>query len=312
VPSFTIAEAAMLLASDSRALNTGLGYAVDISRDGRTIVAGSGPGAGEPVGQTAAYFFAKPTAGWSTATESAKVVPSDALQEDWFRNRGDAQWRRQRGRGRCVRQGSGREPDAGRRLRLYGNATAPKAVVAPSSLSFAPQSIATTSTPKNRHRDEHRYCSVARHQRQCDRSVHNDTALRVGVSHCTRRKLLGKRGLRAQLPRTQRWNPQLRRRQQRHHRRCAGRVTPGRGHTVSTTTRIESITAARLLVNQLVAVFFEVRAQAGSTYTPAGPVVFRRARVKAAARASMWVIAHWRSQPPGTARSRRRSPATTR
>ena len=273
VPSFTIAEAAMLLASDSRALNTGLGYAVDISRDGRTIVAGSGPGAGEPVGQTAAYFFAKPTAGWSTATESAKVVPSDALQEDWFGTAVTLS-----GDGSVAVGGAfGKEVDAnlmrGVAYVFTGNATAPKAVVAPSSLSFAPQSIATTSTPKTvtvtntgtaplhvtnvnvigQFTTTQRCVSASpiAPGGSCSESVASAPSY-LGPNAGTLSFVDDSNGIIGAVQ---------------------GVSLQGEGTPVSTTTRIESITAARLLVNQLVAVFFEVRAQAGSTYTPAGPVV---------------------------------------
>jgi hypothetical protein len=52
-----------------------LGIAVDISVDGNTIVAGmEGKSEGAP-GPFAAYFFGKGAAGWSTSTESTKVIP---------------------------------------------------------------------------------------------------------------------------------------------------------------------------------------------------------------------------------------------
>jgi len=273
VPSFTTAETAMLLASDSVSLNTGLGYAVDISRDGRTIVAGSGPGAGEPVGQTAAYFYAKPAAGWSTRTESAKVVPSDALQEDWFGTAVTLS-----GDGSVVVGGAfGKEVDAnlmrGVAYVFTGSATAAKAVVSPSSLTFAPQSIATTSNPK-----------TVTMTNTGTAPLHVTNVNVIGqfttTQHCVSASPIAPGGSCSEsvasapsylgpnvgtLSFVDDSNGVI------------GAVQSvslqGEGTPVNTITRIESITAAHLLVNQQVAVFFEVRAEAGSTYTPAGPVV---------------------------------------
>lgn len=273
VPSSTTAETAMLLASDSRALITGLGVSVDISRDGRTIVAGSGPGAGEPVGQTAAYFFAKPAAGWSTATESAKVLPWDALQEDWFGNAVTLS-----GDGSVAVIGAvGKEVDAnlmrGVAYVFTGNATAPKAVVAPSSLSFAPQSIATTSTPKT---------VTVTNTGTAPLHVTNVSVIGqfTTTQHCVSASPIAPGGSCSESVASapSYLGPN------------AGTLSfvddsngvigtvqsvslQGEGKPVDTITRIDSITAARLLVNQQVAVFFEVRAEAGSTYTPSGPVV---------------------------------------
>jgi FG-GAP repeat len=74
-PNYTMTENAKLTASDA-AINGGtLGIAVDISVDGNTIVAGmEGKSEGAP-GPFAAYFFGKGAAGWSTSTESTKVIP---------------------------------------------------------------------------------------------------------------------------------------------------------------------------------------------------------------------------------------------
>jgi len=72
------AQAAKLTASDGAAQDT-LGYAVAVSSDGSTVVAGainattvanaSGPGA--------VYVFVKPAGGWKNATETAKLTAPD-------------------------------------------------------------------------------------------------------------------------------------------------------------------------------------------------------------------------------------------
>ena len=273
VPSFTTTETAMLLASDSIPLITGLGVSVDISRDGRTIVAGSGPGAGEPVGQTAAYFFAKPAAGWSTATESAKVLPWDALQEDWFGNAVTLS-----GDGSVAVIGAfAKEVDAnlmrGVAYVFTGSATAAKAVVSPSSLTFAPQSIATTSSPKtvtmtNSGTAPLQVTNVnVMGQFTTTQNCVSASPIAPGGS-CSESVASAPSALGPNVGTLSFVDDSG---------GVIGAVQSvslqGEGKPVNTITRIESITAARLLVNQQVAVFFEVRAEAGSTYTPAGPVV---------------------------------------
>ena len=273
VPSFTATQTAALVASDSRSLNTGLGWAVDISLDGRTIVAGSGPGAGEPVGQTAAYFFAKPTAGWSDATESAKAVPWDALQEDWFGNAVALS-----GDGSVAMVGAfAKEVDAnlmrGVAYVFTGTATAPKATVSPTSLSFAPQAIGTTSAPKT--------VTVTN---SGTAPLHVTSVSVAGqfttTQHCVAASPIAPGGSCSEsvaaAPST--LGPVVGTLNVIDDSGgVAGAVQSvslqGEGRTVNTITRIESLSASRLLVNQQVAVFFEVRAEAGSSYTPGGPVL---------------------------------------
>lgn len=273
VPSFAMTETAALLGSDTVSLNTAIGWAVDISQDGQTIVAGSGPGAGEPVGQTAAYFFARPTTGWSTTTESARTLPWDALQEDWFGNAVTIS-----GDGSVAVIGAyAKEVDAnlmrGVAYVFTGSATAPKAVVSPSSLTFATQAIGTTSIPQtvtlinsgtaplhvssvyvNGQFTTTQGCVLASPIApggSCSESVAS-TPLSVGPTVGTLNFVDDSGGLVGALQSV---------------------ALQGEGRKVNTITRIESISAARLLVNQPVAVFFQVSAEAGSTYTPAGPVL---------------------------------------
>jgi hypothetical protein len=273
-PNFTMTETAALVASDSVALATGLGWAVDISVDGRAIVAGPGPGGVDPNGQTAAYFFAKPTAGWTNATESAKALPWDALQEDWFGSTavslsGDAAI--------AVVGAFGKEVDAnvsnGVAYVFTGSATAPKAVVSPSSLTFAPQSIGTTSSAKtvtvtNTGTAPLHVTSVsALGQFTTTQQCVSASPIAPGASCSEGVKFTpGSVGpLAGSLTFTD---------------NSGGIVgalqsvsLQGEGKKVNTITRIESISASRILVNQSVAVFFEVKAEAGSAYVPSGPVI---------------------------------------
>lgn len=273
-PNFTMTETAALVASDSVSIATGLGWAVDISVDGRTVVAGSGPGGVDPNGQTAAYFFAKPAAGWANATESAKALPWDALLQDWFGSTSVSL----SGDGAIALVGAyAKEVDAnvgnGVAYVFTGSATSPKAVASPSSLTFAPQSIGTTSTAKtvtvtNTGTAPLHVASVSViGQFTTTQQCVSASPIAPGAS-CSEsvRFTPGSLGpLAGSLTFTD----------------DSGGIAnalqnvslQGEGKKVNTITRIESITASRLLVNQSVEVNFEVRAEAGSTYLPNGTVI---------------------------------------
>jgi hypothetical protein len=78
----TMTETARLTASDGEADDI-FGYSVAISGD--TVVAGAWNDS--PTGHLAhgsAYVFVKPGGGWTTATETAKLTPSDAAASDLF------------------------------------------------------------------------------------------------------------------------------------------------------------------------------------------------------------------------------------
>jgi hypothetical protein len=67
-------ETAKLTASDGPP-GGHLGRAVAVSGD--TVVAAAGRATSDPLGVGAAYLFVKPAAGWVSATETAKLIPSD-------------------------------------------------------------------------------------------------------------------------------------------------------------------------------------------------------------------------------------------
>jgi hypothetical protein len=75
-----LVQAAKLTASDGVAYNQ-LGSSVAMSGDGTTIVAGA-PAAtvSGHAAQGAAYVFVKPSAGWATGTQTAKLTASDGTQ----------------------------------------------------------------------------------------------------------------------------------------------------------------------------------------------------------------------------------------
>jgi hypothetical protein len=71
-------QAAELTASDGAAGDQ-LGFSVGMSSDGSTVVAGA-PGAG--VGRGAAYAFTKPSPGWRSGPQAAKLTASDGAAFD--------------------------------------------------------------------------------------------------------------------------------------------------------------------------------------------------------------------------------------
>jgi hypothetical protein len=145
VPGSSIIETAQLSASDGGP-GDGVGVSVDISLDGNTIVAGSF----RKQSPTAAYFFVKPASGWATSTEATKVISSDVAAGEWFA------WSTSlSGTGGVAIIGTPRKTIDGANLRqgavyvFTGSAAAPRASVSPSSLTFATQSVGTTSSPKS-------------------------------------------------------------------------------------------------------------------------------------------------------------------
>ena len=151
-PKFTMSETAKLTASDGWE-NDEFGQSVDISGDGATIVAAAierpalpgtqpGPGAG--------YLFARSPSGWSTSTENTRVLSADGFgfTEDRF------------GFSTAL-SGDGRISVIGAPFQTLnanvaqgavyvftGSAAEPVGSVSPSSLTFAPQAVGTTSAPK--------------------------------------------------------------------------------------------------------------------------------------------------------------------
>jgi hypothetical protein len=83
--STTSSFAAVLTASDGVAQD-GLASGLAISSDGKTIVAGASAAtfSGGSEGHGAAYVFVEPAAGWTTATETAKLTASDGVTQDQF------------------------------------------------------------------------------------------------------------------------------------------------------------------------------------------------------------------------------------
>jgi hypothetical protein len=149
-PAFTITETARLTATDAWEFDH-FGESVDISADGTTIIVrgvdlpslpGTIPGPG--VG----YLFAKPASGWKTA-----IADKMLFGEDWQLGEGFADSVALSGDGRVSIIGAPFEtidwnPGQGAAYVFTGSALDPLASVSPSSLTFAPQSIGTTSNPK--------------------------------------------------------------------------------------------------------------------------------------------------------------------
>jgi len=74
-PRSVLTETAKLTASDGRAFDQ-LGYSVSISSDGGTIATGAFATEGTNVNQGAVYVFVRPTAGWASAPQTAKLTTS--------------------------------------------------------------------------------------------------------------------------------------------------------------------------------------------------------------------------------------------
>lgn len=79
----TMTETAKLTASDGAA-NNAFGDSVFVSGDGNTVMVGADGRIGGNISQGAAYVFVKPTTGWATASETAKLTASDGVANDAF------------------------------------------------------------------------------------------------------------------------------------------------------------------------------------------------------------------------------------
>ena len=74
----TATQSAILTASDA-GVNDSLGYAVALSADGTTVVAGA---IGRATDMGAVYVFVRPAGGWVTATQNAILTASDGVSDD--------------------------------------------------------------------------------------------------------------------------------------------------------------------------------------------------------------------------------------
>ena len=151
-PRFTVSQTAKLTASDGWE-NDELGQSVDISVDGGTIIAsaisipslpGTIPGPG------VAYLFARPPSGWTTSTESTRLLSEDGFNygEDRF-----AFSTALSGDGHVAVVGAPFQTlnanyAQGAAYVFTGSAADPIASVSPANLTFAPQSVGTTATPR--------------------------------------------------------------------------------------------------------------------------------------------------------------------
>jgi trimeric autotransporter adhesin len=142
-----LSETAKFTASDGYP-NDSFGLSVDISVDGKTIVAGAFQRplfTGTPTGSGAAYLFSKPAAGWVTGTEKSKLLPADPVVGMWFGFSASIT-----GDGSVAFIGAPWEtiqynPVQGA---AYVFTAVPVAYPLPSSVEFPPQVIDTTSAPK--------------------------------------------------------------------------------------------------------------------------------------------------------------------
>lgn len=75
--------AAQLTASDAIP-GRALGLDAALTPDGRTAVVGSADDDGEEPFNGAVYVFDRPAGGWRSATENAKLKPSDGMDQDFF------------------------------------------------------------------------------------------------------------------------------------------------------------------------------------------------------------------------------------
>ncbi len=151
VPALTTNETAKLTASDGWE-NNHFGNSVDMSADGKTIITGAlePPLLPGPIpGPGAAYVFARPFAGWSTSTENTKLLtPAEIVGGEWFGFSTALS-----GDGRVSLIGAPFETinanvRQGAAYVFTGTATDPIASASPTDLTFAPQSIGTTSSRK--------------------------------------------------------------------------------------------------------------------------------------------------------------------
>ena len=143
-----VTEAAKLTSSDGYTWDS-FGASVSISLDGRTVLVGAmqrGLHETQPSGPGAAYVFGRPSAGWSSSTETKKVVPSDRDYDDQLFGFSTAL----SGDGTVALIG---EPFAAIGNNLYegaayvfvGSAAQPAASLSPLSIAFEGQPVGTSS-----------------------------------------------------------------------------------------------------------------------------------------------------------------------
>ena len=197
-PGSSLTETAKLTTSDGNG-DDSLGTSVDISLDGNTIAAGTFKGTNNPSApQNGVYFFAKPAAGWSNATEDTKVISPGAV-DDWFG------WSTSlSGNGAVAVVGApGTEINAslfqGAAYVFTGAAATPRASVSPASLTFASQPIGTTSAPKTVTVTNSGSAPLPRHERRRHRAIHDYSELQVRVADRARKQLYGERDVQAVL-----------------------------------------------------------------------------------------------------------------
>jgi trimeric autotransporter adhesin len=276
VPKFTMTETARLTSSDAFE-NDEFAQAVEISADGLTILAsaieppvlpGTLPGSG------AGYLFGRPPAGWSTSTENTKSRSEDGFLyiEDLF---GFSVALSGDGRVSVIGapfQTLNANSAQGAAYVFTGSAADPIASVSPSNLTFAPQSIGTTSSPQtvtvtNTGASPLHVSSVsATSQFFTTQNCVAASPIAVGSScsesvtfaPLTVEQFFGAVGFTDD----------------------GGGATPttqfvqlqGTGKKANTSTTITSISATRVLPGQSVMVSYSVASEPGSTLSPFGPI----------------------------------------
>ena len=146
-----VTEAAKLTSSDGYTWDS-FGASVSISLDGKTILVGAmqrGLFDYQPSGHGAAYFFGRPFAGWSSSTETKKVIPSDLEYDDQLFGFSTAL----SGDGTVAVIGEpfgeiGNNLYQGAAYVFVGSAAEPSASLSPSSLTYAVQPVGTSSAPQ--------------------------------------------------------------------------------------------------------------------------------------------------------------------
>ena len=74
-------QAAKLTASDGAAYDN---FGISVAVDGDTVVVGAPGDDGAGADSGSVYVFVKPTGGWATSTETAKLTASDGAALDYF------------------------------------------------------------------------------------------------------------------------------------------------------------------------------------------------------------------------------------
>jgi len=270
-----VTETAKLTSSDGYTWDS-FGASVSISLDGKTVLVGAmqrGLHETQPSGPGAAYLFGRPLAGWSSSTETKKVVPSDRDYDDQLFGFSTAL----SGDGTAAVIG---EPFAAIGNNLYqgaayvfvGSASEPAASPSPSSLTFGMQPVGTSSasqtvTLTNTGTAPLSVASVvASPSFTSTQNCASASPIAPGAS-CSESVVFappfvgqvtgtltfkddsgGTSGSTQQVP------------------------LQGTGQTAVTTTSIVSVSASMVLVGQPFAVSFSVAPQAGNALTPFGSV----------------------------------------